>query len=115
MLRFVAVPTSVLVDTHQLEEQILQKCFICLNPDDAILIPADILYTGNNVGLGWIARLTLLSPSTHLLTLSFPLKADYDLCYFNVLYLKMLLRFLMLDFCTTCLVYLGKLICLSKP
>ncbi len=43
---------SLLVNTHQLEEQILQKCFICLNQDDAILIPADILYTGNNVGLG---------------------------------------------------------------
>ncbi len=37
----------------------------------------------------------------HSLTLSFPLEAEYDLNYFNVLYLNILERSTMLDFCTT--------------
>jgi hypothetical protein len=55
-----------------------------------------------------------LAGNIFYLTLSFPLKVEYDLSGFNALYLKVLLGLPMLDLGTTCLVYLENLILLSK-
>ncbi len=44
------------------------------------------------------------------LTLSFPVEAAYDLSNFNVLNLKLFLRLIILDSCTTYLAYLQTLI-----
>jgi hypothetical protein len=53
----------------------------------------------------------IIYKTSHFLALSFLPKAEYDLLNnFNVLYLKVVLRLLMLNFCTAYLVYLENLI-----
>jgi hypothetical protein len=66
-------------------------------------------YTGLYCILNFCVRIS--TKTSYFITLSFPLKLEYELLSnFNVLYLKVLLRLPVLNFFTAYLVYLENLI-----